>query len=323
MKKPPAFWYQQPGWQSSLLSPLSKSYTAMSAKRQAQITPWKAPVPVICIGNFVIGGAGKTPLTQGLVPLLHGAHILSRGYGRDKKMALRVDPQSHTYKDVGDEPLLLAQFAPTWVGPDRPTLARLATQHEAKYLFLDDGFQNPSLHKDLNLVVVDSHSVFGNEHVFPAGPLREPLDIGLERADALVLVGRDNPELMDRFRGKIPVTTARVVPNYKDILALHHQNIVAFAGLARPQKFFNMLDVEGLRVDVCVPFPDHHSYTPGDLKKLLNLAKRHKATLVTTQKDLVRLPMDFREHVQVINISVSLDIDFFQDIFRKTGIITP
>ena len=323
MKKTPAFWYQEPGWQTSLLSPLSKHYTSISTKRNAQITPWKASVPVICIGNFVVGGAGKTPLAQGLAPLLRDAHILSRGYGREKKMALRVDPQKHTYGEVGDEPLLLAEFAPTWVGPDRPTLARLAIQNGAKHLFLDDGFQNPSLHKDLSLVVVDSHSVFGNEHVFPAGPLREPLEVGLERADALVLVGRDNPELIQRFSGRIPITTARVVPNYKDILPLHHHNIVAFAGLARPQKFFNMLDMEGLRVEACVPFPDHHPYVPSDLEKLTKLAKRHKATLVTTKKDWVRLPREFRQHIHVIDISVSLDHDFFQNIFREKGIITP
>ena len=322
MLKPPAFWYNDPGWQVSLLSPIANKYAQMATKRIMAPSSYKADVPVICIGNMVMGGAGKTPLTQGLCSVLPGAHILSRGYGRTKKMSTLVDPLLHSYQEVGDEPLLLSQFAPTWVGSDRNAIARLATQAGAKYLLLDDGFQNPSLHKDLNLVVVDAFSAFGNEHIFPAGPLREPLEQGLERADALVFVGRNNPSLMDRFRDRLPVTMARVLPNAKDLMALHGQNVVAFAGLARPGKFYQMLDLEGIHVEECISFADHYPYTKADMDNLLKRAKRENAALVTTRKDFVRIPHEYREHVHTIDISVGLDKAFFEDLFHKKGITT-
>ena len=320
MLKPPSFWYDDPGWQVSLLSPFAQKYAQIASKRILAPSLYKADVPVICIGNMVVGGAGKTPLTQGLCSVLPGAHILSRGYGRKKSMAVCVDPEIHTYQDVGDEPLLLSRFAPTWVGSDRVAIARLAAQAGAKHLLLDDGFQNPKLHKDISLVVVDAFSAFGNEQIFPAGPLREPLEQGLTRADALVFVGRDNPALMDRFRDRLPVTMARVLPNSKDLMALHGKSVIAFAGLARPGKFYQMLDLEGIHVAECVSFADHYPYTDGDMESLIKRARRESAALVTTRKDLVRIPPQYREHVHTIDISVSLDRDFFMTLFTSKGL---
>ncbi|MBA4750182.1 MAG: tetraacyldisaccharide 4'-kinase [Alphaproteobacteria bacterium] len=320
MIRTPAFWYEEPGWQTSTLAPAAKVYSYFAKKHRDKITPQRASVPVVCIGNFVVGGAGKTPLTQILAPLLPDAHIISRGYGRAEKSSLLVDPHKHSFLDVGDEPLLLAQYAPTWVGPDRPTLAQKAAAAGAKVLLLDDGLQNPSLHKDLSLVVIDAYSGLGNEHTFPAGPLRESLEEGLSKAHALVLIGKDNHGLMKRFSPYLPVTMAHVMPRTQDIMALQNKTTIAFAGLARPQKFFNMLDREGIQVRKYLGFPDHHPYSDNDLKKLLKEAQHFHGQLVTTQKDFVRLPQRFKEHVQVVHMTLSTDKQFFKDLFHKAHI---
>ncbi|MEO5336113.1 MAG: tetraacyldisaccharide 4'-kinase [Magnetospirillum sp. WYHS-4] len=296
----PDFW-QQDGRLAALLGPLGSLYGLGLRARFAFATPWSAPVPVVCVGNLTMGGAGKTPVALDLARRLPDVHFLSRGYGGRETGPLRVDPAVHGPDRVGDEPLLLAQRAPTWVAADRVAGARAAVAAGAKFLVMDDGFQNPSLAKDFSLVVVDGEAGFGNARVFPAGPLREPVAQGLARAQAVVLVG-ENRHGLDF--GNLPVLRACVTPG-PEAAGLRGRELVAFAGLGRPEKFFATLRGLGCRLAEARPFPDHHPYTEADLK---SLAARG-LPLVTTAKDAVRLPPGWRARVEVLTIALSWDDD--------------
>src|SRR5690242_5245426 len=234
----PEFWAHR-GLLSTVLEPAAWVYGQAAAARQRWTTPWRAPVPVICVGNLVAGGAGKTPVALSLAQRLakrgRRVHILSRGYGGRSPGPLAVDPARHTAADVGDEPLLLAEVAPTWVARDRVAGAKAAIAAGAELLLLDDGFQNPTFAKDLSLVVVDGGYGLGNGRVLPAGPLREPLPRGLARADAIVLMGEDSAGVAPITAEK-PLCRARLVPENPGEVA--GRTVVAFAGIGRPEKFF-------------------------------------------------------------------------------------
>lgn len=292
----PDFW-RDGGGPAALLAPLGALYGLATGLRFAFARPWRAPVPVVCVGNLVMGGAGKTPVALDLARRLAGVHILTRGYGGTEEGPLRVDPAVHTAAQVGDEALLLADAAPTWVGGDRVASARAAVAAGAKVLLMDDGFQNPGLAKDLSLLVVDGAYGFGNGRVFPAGPLREAPARGLARAQAVVLIG-ENARNLDF--GGLPVLKARLVPG-PEAADLKGKPLVAFAGLGRPEKFFATL--EGLGCDLAAEraFPDHHPYTEADLEPLAATG----LTMVTTAKDRVRLPTSFRDRVAVLTVTLA------------------
>jgi tetraacyldisaccharide 4'-kinase len=289
---------------STLLLPAACLSAAGGALRQRTARPWRAPIPVICVGNLVAGGAGKTPVAASLARMLaeRGAapHILGRGYGGSLAGPVRVDPARHVAAEVGDEPLLLARTAPVWVARDRVAGARAAAASGAGVLILDDGFQNPALAKDLSLVVVDGGYGFGNGRVMPAGPLREAVETGLARADALVLIGPDASGAPSPARS-IQILEASLEPVEGSRFA--GARVVAFAGIGRPEKFFATLERAGAVVAHRRAFPDHYSYEEAELAALKDAASRAGARLVTTEKDAVRLPPAWRDRVETLAVA--------------------
>jgi tetraacyldisaccharide 4'-kinase len=305
----PEFWTQG-GLAPALLAPCALLYRAGGALREKMTTPWHAPVPVICIGNLTVGGAGKTPtaIAVGRVLQEFGMSVafLSRGYGGSEKGPVLVDLAVHNARKVGDEPLLLARCAPTWVARDRKDGARLAIADGADVLVMDDGLQNPSLRKDLRIVVVDGSYGFGNERVLPAGPLREPLARGLARADAFVVIGPDRRGLARRLGAQAPVLAAALVPD-DAARGLSGRKLHAFAGIGRPEKFFATLDAIGAVRAAAHAFADHHPYSAIEIERLLADAERAGAVLVTTTKDHVRLPPALRARVTAVAVDLAFE----------------
>jgi tetraacyldisaccharide 4'-kinase len=301
----PEFW-ARPGLVSSLLQPLAWTYALGAAARQGWTRPWHAPVPVICVGNLVAGGAGKTPVTLALAQRFAAegrrVHILSRGYGGSLAGPAAVDPARHDARQVGDEPLLLAQAAPTWVARDRVAGAAAAVAAGAELLLLDDGLQNPSLAKSLSLLVVDGGYGFGNCRVLPAGPLREPLAAGLARADAAVLIGEDRARIAPLLAGK-SVLKARL--EAVNGAAFAGRKLVAFAGIARPEKFFATLGAAGGEIVARHGFADHHRYGAEELARLKAEAAEAQALLVTTGKDRARLAASDRAGIAVLEVRIA------------------
>lgn len=295
MMRAPAFW-QREGLLPRLLSPLATLYAAATARRVAR-PGWRAPVPVLCIGNPGAGGTGKTTVALDLAARLRarGRHpaILTRGHGGTLPDPIQVDPARHTAAEVGDEALLLAAAAPTFRGADRALAARLALQHGADVLLMDDGLQNPTLEKTLSLLLIDGGAGFGNGRVHPAGPLREPVAAAAARCAAAILIGPDGTGALARLPPALPVLRARLVSAPPPPGAL-----LAFAGIGRPEKFRETLQAAGAQVSRLVPFPDHHPYTEADLLPLLATG----ATLVTTPKDMVRIPAALRPRITAVGV---------------------
>ena len=291
----PAFWWRPHAWLSLVLAPLAAIYGAAAASRLRR-SGEAIGIPVICIGNFTLGGAGKTPTVMALVELLRSQgqrpFVLSRGYGGTLAGPLLVDAAEQTAGQVGDEPLLLARIAPVVVSADRVAGARVAAGHGASVIVMDDGFQNPSLAKQLSLIVVDAARGLGNGAVFPAGPLRAPLAEQIERTDALIVVGAgsaaDGLASAISSRGR-PVLHARLVAEAADLASLKGKRVLAFAGIGDPEKFFGTLRDCGVEVVATKSFADHHAFRESELATLRAEALRDGLTLVTTAKDLARL----------------------------------
>jgi tetraacyldisaccharide 4'-kinase len=302
MAHAPAFWFRD-GWIARLLSPLSPIGAAMTARRVAR-PGWRAPVPVICCGNVTVGGAGKTTVVLDLARRLSergcAVHVLLRGYGGRSRGTRRV-AAGDSAAEVGDEALLLAAVAPTWTGADRAASARAAVAAGARVLLMDDGLQNPTLRKDVSLLIVDGATGFGNGRVLPAGPLREPVAAGVARCQAAVVIG---PAVA--LPPGLPVLRASLVQG-AEMAGLVGKRVLAFAGIAYPDKFFAPLAAAGLDLVGRRAFPDHHPYTPRELTDLLAEADRLGATPVTTPKDAVRLPEAVRHRVQVVGVGLKWD----------------
>ena len=284
-----------------LLTPFTWLYLAGLRRKLARAVPVRAGIPVICIGNLTTGGTGKTPVAEALRERINAlgvrAATLSRGHGGKERGPLRVDPTRHTYREVGDEPLLLAATGEAWIGRDRPAAAAAMRGAGAGAVLMDDGHQNPSLAKDFTFIVIDAGAPFGNGHVLPKGPLREPVREGLARADAVILMGEGDVPRDVTASGK-PVLRARLAVQG----AAPAGPLVAFAGIGRPQKFFDSLREAGGDVQDEIPFADHHPYSDSDLAFLNSLARRDGAKLVTTSKDHVRLPPQVRASVAVLPV---------------------
>jgi tetraacyldisaccharide 4'-kinase len=294
----PAFWWREAGPAAGLLAPFAALYGAVASARLAQRGA-RAAVPVVCIGNPTVGGAGKTPLALTLARLLREAGaapvLLSRGYGGRLKGPLRVDLARHRAADVGDEPLLLARIAPTVVARDRVKGAQAAVAAGAGIIVMDDGFQNPSLQKSFSVLVVDGRRGIGNGRVVPAGPLRAPLLAQLARADALVVVGASDAAagVTAAARGRgVPVFDAGLAPDAGVAAGLAGTRVLAFAGIGDPDKLFATLKGAGIAVVATRRFPDHHRYTRAEAGMLCDEADRAALTLVTTEKDLARMQGD-------------------------------
>ncbi len=301
----PAFWYGAPGTASALLAPAAGLY-ALGARLKNQFAwAYRADVPVICVGNLVAGGAGKTPVALALASLLKGRKLafLSRGYGGSEAGPVQVEAYRHRADEVGDEPLLLARAATTWVSRNRATGARAAAAAGAEIIIMDDGFQNPSLEKDFSLIVVDGATGFGNGRLIPAGPLREPVGVGLERADAVVIVGDDKTGIAANLRPGFPVLASRLTPT-PDADFVAGKRVVAIAGIGRPEKFFATLVEMGCTVAAHHAFADHHRYTTDEIMHICAEAAALDATPVTTEKDWVRLPQPTRAMVQTVPVTL-------------------
>jgi tetraacyldisaccharide 4'-kinase len=309
----PAFWTIRHGRDAApmlrlLLMPLGWLYGASVSRRLAKTKPLRLPIPVISLGNISVGGTGKTPLARlirkELSVMLGGpVAIVSRGYGGSLEGPVFVDSSTHTASEVGDEPLMLAAEGPVIVARDRKLGGAFAVERGMKAIVLDDAHQNPALAKDLSIVVVDGETGFGNGYLVPAGPLREPTQKGLARADLVITMGALSEEAHDDlspFHGVI--LAADLVPDQVDIPG----KVIGFCGIGRPEKFDATLRSLGLDVVDMYPFPDHHLYRTQDLAKLFKIAVDAQATLVTTQKDFVRLPTKFAQGVRVIPVTARL-----------------
>jgi tetraacyldisaccharide 4'-kinase len=289
----PAFWWQPGG--GRLLSPIGGIYGAVAAVRMRS-KGRGVGVPVICLGNPTVGGAGKTPAALAVGHLLLAAHerlfFLSRGYGGGLSGPVRVDPAMHTAAAVGDEPLLLARLAPTIVARDRLAGAETARRGGAGVIVMDDGFQNPTLAKDLAILLVDGRRGIGNGRMIPAGPLRAPLETQISEADALVVVGRTDGlgAVMERARRhSVAIFHGRLVPDQATVAALGGRKVLAFAGIGDPEKFFATLADAGVAVGERTSFADHHRYSTAEAQALIARADAANLVLLTTEKDLARI----------------------------------
>jgi len=303
----PEFWQRRDSVLARLLAPASLAWRAGGALRRAWTAPYRAPVPVICVGNLVAGGAGKTPvalaLGKRLVESGIRAHFLSRGYGGSLGGPHRVDPARDTAAAVGDEPLLLAARAPTWIARARAAGARAAVAAGAEAIVMDDGFQNPAIAKTVSLLVVDGGQGFGNGRVMPAGPLREPVAQGLDRAQAVVLVGEDTAGVAAMVQAK-PILHAQLAPGL-DAERFRGERVAAFAGIGRPAKFYATLRRLGATLVATRDFADHYRYKPEDIMEMLDHARRRDAVLITTAKDAVRLPPGALNMVHVLPVELA------------------
>ena len=302
----PAFWSRN-GVPAQLLAPLGHLVHGAATVRRRLVSGTCAGVPVICIGNLVVGGAGKTPVAGSIAAVLADAGfsvaLLLRGYGGRLAGPVRVDPHHHTAGDVGDEALMLAETAPVWISRNRALGGLAAARSGVEVIVMDDGFQNPALAKSLSLVVIDGGYGFGNGRVVPAGPLREPVAAGLARADAAVLINRNSCEIASRLPAGLPIlhAAARVTPPAHLAAA---SPVFGFAGIGRPAKFREALGAHGLHVCGFEPFPDHHRYTAREIERICRRADALGATPVTTAKDHVRLPAQVRGRITRIDLAI-------------------
>lgn len=305
--KSPRFWYKDRSWQGVALSPLGWFYSWLTKQRLRLGNPYRASVPVICIGNINVGGTGKTPTTIALAERLKSLgfepHIVSRGHGGSIVGPTSVSLEQHNADQVGDEPLLLAAFAPTWISKDRKAGVIAAERAGANVILLDDGFQNPAVSKDLSIVVIDATVGFGNGKAMPAGPLRENVSDGLARAQVVLTIGNNHDQTS--FKHALPNHVKRIQAELVPLptgMSWSQMRVLAFAGIGNPTKFFSTVKKLGANIVRSVALDDHQPLSEPLMQRLETDAKKHVAQLVTTEKDAVRLPPTFRSKVLTIPV---------------------
>ena len=307
----------------ALLTPLAWLYAYIGARKIKNTQGFDPGIPVVCVGNLTVGGVGKTPLTMWLRQRLavgpnKRAATLSRGYGGREKGPLRVDFLKHNARQVGDEPLMMAKGGESWIGADRATTAAAMAEAGVEVIIMDDGFQNPSLTKSLSILVVDATNPWGNGFVVPKGPLREPVPTGLARADLIVLMG-DGPVPKALYNFGKHIIRAHLEPES----TLNSGTYIAFAGIGRPEKFFDTVQaMEGVTVADTISFPDHHVYKHSDIADLKTLAESYDARLVTTEKDYARLSVSDRKFVETLPVNLEFataeDREHLDEAIKRT-----
>lgn len=314
----PPFWWQSSGIQSALLSPFGWIYGRVARRIMDKRVRKAVDVPVICVGNFTVGGSGKTPtalalasaaIERGLKP-----GFLSRGYGGGVHHATVVDLEKDTARLVGDEPMLLAAKATTVVSPNRAEGADLLASEGVDLIIMDDGFQSARLVFDQALLVVDARRGVGNGCVFPAGPVRAPVIDQLRHANALIVVGEgDGADRMIRLaaRAAKPIHLARLQP--RNGAQFRDRNCLAFAAIGDPEKFFKTLEDAHVRLARCKSYPDHHPFTEDEIRELLAEAELYGLELITTGKDYVRLQAGHGNAAELVEKTSVLEIDLAFD----------
>lgn len=318
--KTPSFWKDKT-LISTLLLPLGCFYATATKLRIKFHTPQKVDIPVICIGNITAGGTGKTPTAITIAKILqkHGKNpfFVSRGYGGTLQGVLLRKDSSFTAQEVGDEPLILAQTAPVAIHHNRFNAALIAQQHGADCIIMDDGFQNPTLHKDLSLLIIDGGFGFGNMRPVPAGPLRENLKNGLKRVQAAIIIGEDKTNVESKIKS-LPVIKAQIQPIIPNI---SNKNIIAFAGIGRPEKFYNSLRDCGFKVISMHDFPDHHFYSQAELEKIIKEAKDKGVEIYTTGKDMVKIPTELKHNFKILEIEIKFADNKIIELLKASKII--
>ncbi len=300
MKKP-LFWNKKKSWQTLILSPLGALYEWTVRCRFMVAKPYQSKIPVVCVGNIVVGGSGKTPVCIALAQWFQkkGKKVVFLNHGYHSRIQnVMVDLKEHTSDCISDEALLLAKYAPTVVDKNRKRGVSLAEKMGADVILMDDGFQNPSVIKKVSFLVFDGAVGIGNGYPLPAGPLRETLSQGLKRADAIVCVGEDSTFLEQQVRILSPslsFLTGGMEP--PDLTAFKGKKAVAFAGIGRPEKFFSMLTENGIVLEQKISFPDHYRYQKADLDKILS----YQCVIFTTTKDAIKIPGDLLAQMVVVD----------------------
>jgi len=325
----PSFWYRPRSFISWSLLPFSLLYLALHKIKTISTKTYISSVPVICIGNLVAGGSGKTPVALAIMDIVQSLNLakkpafLSRGYGGTLCSAVQIDLDHHSIKETGDEPRLLARKAPVIISRYRPDGAQLAEKSGIDLLVMDDGFQNPSLHKTVRLVVIDGAAGFGNGFPLPAGPLRQSRGEGFKNADAFIIINEDQHNIAASLPAEKPVFKALLA--VKDFPHIADAHYVAFCGLGRPEKFRQTIMNQGLTLKGWHAFPDHYSYSRADLERLDQEANDKGARLLTTEKDAARLPQDFswQAPLDIMNVAIEWADKNALTAFIKTKLNRP
>ena len=304
MLKAPKFWYiKKDTYLSFILYPFSFIFRLGTKIRNITGYANKSSLPIICIGNIVVGGAGKTPVALKIGKILlkagYNPHFISKGYAGIIKTNTLVESW-HSPKSVGDESLLLSKVAPTWIGINRNESIKLAAHQGSDCIIMDDGFQNPSIYKDFSIIVINASQEFGNKRVMPAGPLRESIKRGLSRTNLVIVIGDVTDYLQKTIPNHIPIISAKFNINNENKI-FKGQKITAFAGIAYPEKFFTSLREQGAKIVKEITYPDHHIYDENDLLSLAETANKTQSILVSTQKDFVRVPKSYRSLVNTLD----------------------
>ena len=317
MLKAPKFWYlKKDTYLSRILYPFSLIFRLGTKIRNIISHTHKSSLPIICIGNIVVGGAGKTPVSLEIGKILikagYSPHYISKGYAGIIKTSTLVESW-HSPQSVGDESLLLSKVAPTWIGINRNESIELAANKGSDCIIMDDGFQNPTIHKDFSIIVINSSQEFGNKRVMPAGPLRESIKRGLSRTNLIIVIGEETDYLQKNIPDHIPIISAKFNINNENKI-FKGQKITAFAGIAYPEKFFTSLREQGAKIVKEITYPDHHIYDENDLLSLVETTNKTKSILVSTQKDFVRVPKSYRSLVNTLDGEIDFEKE---DLVKK------
>ena len=307
--KTPLFWDKKKSIFSIILIPFSFIWLLGSFIKKKKAI--KFNIPIIKIGNVVAGGAGKTPtvlsLTQKLINSKVNVHIICRGYKSSAKKSIQVNTKIHTYKEVGDEALMCAAIAPTWVGKIRSESIKCAIDNGANLVILDDGLQDESIFSNLNIIVFNGYQGIGNGRIIPAGPMRENLNKALNKSHLALIIDEDKKNISQQINKTIPIIQSNLIIEDKYINNFKNKEVIAFCGIGYPQKFYKSLNKIGCKVLYTKSFPDHYHYSEQDIKKLLKKSQELNSLLITTEKDHVKIMENYKSRIYYFPIKIELN----------------